>query len=114
MGKLEEYTVFIKYYSFFKYCLDRVEAFPRISKFTIGDRIVNILCDIQEQIIEGIYTKDRYKILKQINLNIEKIRIYMRISFERKYISIRQYEYIVSELNEIGKMIGGWINLCKE
>ncbi len=48
-------------------------------------------------------------ILKQANLNIEKLRMFFRISYSRKYISVRQYEYISRELNEIGAMIGGWI-----
>ena len=113
MVNIEEFTIFTKYYSFFKYYLDRVEHFPRVSKFTIGDRIVTILCDIQEEIIESIYIKDRYKILKKINLDLEKLRIYTRISSEKQYISIKQHEYIAKEVNEIGKMIGGWLNLCK-
>lgn len=114
MKKIEDYSIFVKYYGFFKYMLDRVEKFPRISKFTIGDRIINLLCEIQEEIIETIYMKERYKKLKKINISLEKLRIYIRISLERKYISVKQAEYIFTEINEIGKMIGGWIKLCKE
>lgn len=114
MAKIEDYTIFVKYYSFFKYYLDRIEKFPRVSKFTIGDKLINLLSEIQDGIIEAIYTKDKVYILRKTNLNIEKLRIYTRLSSERKYISIKQHEYISNELNEIGKMIGGWINLCKE
>ena len=114
MKKLEEYSIFVKYYSFLKYMLDRVEKYPKTSKFTIGDRIINLLCEIQEQIIEAIYMKNRYEKLKEINMNLEKLRIYTRLSYEKQYISSQQYQYIFNEINKIGKMIGGWMNLCKE
>lgn len=113
-NRLEEYEIFSRFYKFLKYMLDRIEKYPRESKFTIGDRIVNILLKIQEGIIEGIYTKNRYAILKEINMNLEKLRIYMRLSFEKKYISPNQYQYIFEEINEIGKMNGGWIKQCRE
>ncbi|MBA7669023.1 hypothetical protein ES703_77149 [subsurface metagenome] len=45
---------------------------------------------------------------------MEKLRVMFRISYERKYLSINQYRYISSELNETGKMVGGWINKCGE
>lgn len=114
MANLEDYNIFVRYYKFFKYMLDKIDKFPRVSKFTIGDRITNLLCDIQENIIEAIYTKNRYDILKNTNLKLEKLRIYIRISLERSYISIKQSEYIFNEINDIGKMLGGWINTCKE
>ena len=47
-------------------------------------------------------------ILKRINLYIEKLRVMFRISYKRKYMTIRQYEYISGLLDETGKMIGGW------
>lgn len=114
MKNIEEYSIFTKYYGFLKYMIDRIETFPRISKFTLGDRILNLLYDIMDILIESIYTKKRYEKLININILLERLRIYVRISMEKRYISIKQGEYIFGEINEIGKMIGGWIRLCKE
>lgn len=114
MKNIEEYSIFTKYYSFLKYMIDRIEKFPRTSKFTLGDRILNLLYDIMDILIESIYSKKRYEKLISINISLEKLRIYMRLSMEKRYISIQQGEYIFNEINEIGKMIGGWIKLCKE
>jgi len=61
-----------------------------------------------EGIVEAIYTKDRSYILDRINLYIEKLRVMFRITYKRKYISAKQYEYISGLLNETGKMTGGW------
>lgn len=62
-----------------------------------------------EKIIEAIYSKKRIDILQEINIYIEKLRVFFRISYDRKYISTNQFEFICTEIEETGKMIGGWI-----
>lgn len=111
MKKLEEYSIFTKYYHFLNYMLDKIEKYPRSVKFTLGDRIVNLLYDIMDNLITAIYTKKRYELLVRINIFLERLRIYIRISLGRKYISIPSGEYIFGEINEIGKMLGGWLKV---
>lgn len=103
-----EYPIFEKWSRVLDWILDTVEKYPKSVRFTLASRIANIALDILEKIIEAIYTRDRLYILRTINLYIEKLRVLFRISFERKYISMRQYEYISIELNETGMMVGGW------
>ena len=110
----EDYPVFRKWYVTLDWILDRCENFPKSVRFTISTRISNISLDILEKIVEAIYSKNRLEILQSANLDIEKLRFFFRIAFERKYISSKQYEYISRELNEFGKMAGGWIKSCKE
>ncbi|MFA7114026.1 MAG: four helix bundle protein, partial [Candidatus Omnitrophota bacterium] len=58
---------------------------------------------------EAVYTKDKLEILKKINLEIEKIRYFVRIAKDMKYMNLKSYAYISKLLVEIGKMTGGWI-----
>ena len=44
----------------------------------------------------------------------EKLKIYLRVAMELKYISFHTYEVWVSKLVEIGKMIGGLIKSVKD
>ena len=103
-----EYPIFEKWSKVLDWILDTVEKFPKNVRFTLSGRIANIALDILEKIIEAIYTRNRWYILRTINLYIEKLRVLFRISFERKVISMKQYEFISIELNEAGMMIGGW------
>jgi hypothetical protein len=59
--------------------------------------------------VEARYSKDKSQILKRINLNLEKLRVLLRICFELKFLSTSAYEQAMSRLHEIGKMLGGWI-----
>ena len=107
MGK-EDYSVFDKWTKILDWVLSTVEKFPKSARFSLASRIANISLDVMEEVIEAIYTKNRVHVLISINLYLEKLRVLFRISFNRRYISSRQFEFISYELIEFGKMIGGW------
>jgi hypothetical protein len=75
---------------------------------------MKLALDIIEAVVEAIYAKDKSDILHNANLYMEKLRALIQISVDRKYISVNQYEYISREINEAGKMIGGWLKSCRE
>ena len=104
----ENYPVFKKWYEILNWIMDRAEKFPKSVRFSFTNRVLNMSLDVLELVIEAIYTKERSHILRTINLYIEKLRVFFRLSFQRKYLNLRQYEYISKEINEFGRMIGGW------
>ncbi|HOA08417.1 MAG TPA: diversity-generating retroelement protein Avd [Spirochaetota bacterium] len=109
----DDFPVYIKWRYICSYMLDISGKFPKNVRFNLADRLTNISLDVLEAIIEAIYAKDKTEILKKANLQIEKIRALLQISNDRKYISISQYGHISGEINEAGKMIGGWIKTIK-
>ena len=110
----EDYPLFIKWRRILSYLLDISSKFPKNARFNICDRLTRISLDILELIIEAIYTKKRRRVLHKANLNLEKVRALAHISFERRYISEKQYRYIAGEINEAGRMLGGWLKTCAE
>ncbi len=104
----EDYPVFVKWELIVDWVLDRCEKFPKNVRFTFSSRISNFTLDVLELIIDAIYTKEKRAILDKINLIIEKLRVLFRISHKRRFLSVTQYEFITRELNEAGRMIGGW------
>ena len=43
------------------------------------------------------------------NLILEKLRFLWRVVHERRFISAQQHQFVCLKLDEIGRMIGGWI-----
>lgn len=107
MGK--EIPAVTKLYDIIRWMIPQVEKLPRRYKFTLGDRIINNLLDSLEVLIEAAYTKNKYRLLKDLNLKLEKLRFLLRLAKDLKALSIKKYGYITGEINELGKMIGGWI-----
>ncbi|OPZ62390.1 MAG: S23 ribosomal protein [Candidatus Aerophobetes bacterium ADurb.Bin490] len=110
----DDYPLYIKWRYIVEYLLEISGKFPKNVRFNLADRITNISLDVLEAIIEAVYTKKKADALNRANLNIEKIRALLQICMNKKYISIGQYEHISVEVNEAGKMLGGWVKSCKE
>lgn len=62
-----------------------------------------------EGFIEARYSKQRSPILTKLNLQIEKLRFLLRMAHEMQYLSHKHYQHAAQQINEIGKMLGGWI-----
>ena len=106
----ENYPIFVKWHQTLDWLLNRVESFPKSVRFSISTRIVNLSLDIMELIVDSIYSPPpkRAAIIDQTNLKLEKLRVFVRICMERRYLSLRQFEYIAEEIDEAGRMLGGW------
>lgn len=89
--------------------LERVAGFPRSYRFVLGERIGNLALDVLEKLLEATYSAQKRAVLQRANLDLEKLRHLLRSAFELKCINIRQYEYVAYEIDEVGRMVGGWI-----
>jgi len=91
-----------------KWICRKVEKLPRSYRFTLGDRMINSSLDLYLLLVEAQYSRDKRRILKQANLELEKLRHLLRLSQELTDLSLKSYHYICAELDQVGKMIGGW------
>lgn len=62
-----------------------------------------------EDLVEARYSRRKVEILKRINLKLERLRVLLRISHELEYLPHRSYEFAMRSLDEVGRMVGGWI-----
>lgn len=108
---MAELQIFAKWIDFLKWLLQTTDKFPKKVRFTITTRVDNLALDILENIILCKYDcSARPAGLKRLNINIEKLRVLLRISHDFKYISTQQYQYASIQINEVGKMVWGWLN----
>ena len=91
-----------------KWICRKVEKLPRSYRLTLGDRMINSSLDLYLLLVEAQYSRDKRRILKQANLELEKLRHLLRLSQELTDLSLKSYHYICAELDQVGKMIGGW------
>jgi len=98
-----------KVYDLLLWMLPKLAKFPKNERYLLGQRIENMLLDILEILIEASFTKEKLSLLRRANLNLEKLRFLVRLAKDVHYINIKTYEYQAKAVNEIGKMIGGWI-----
>ena len=97
--------------NFIKTLIPIVDNFHRHQRFIIGSRIENMALDILDLLLEAYYGPKATKKakLQQVNLSIEKLRHLLRLVFELHYLNAKKFDWLIAELLEIGRMVGGWL-----
>ena len=98
-----------KAYQFILWLIPTAQKFPKTQKFLLGDRIQTTALDVLEGLIEATYTKARRPLLTDVNVQIEKLRFLFRLSADLRYLDLRRYELAARHLDEIGRLVGGWL-----
>lgn len=82
----------------------------RNARYTIGARIENKFLDLLELSYTSYFTQKESK-LKKISeciFVLDTLKYLVSVAWEGKLISNKQYEKVSVNLDEIGKMFGGW------
>ena len=104
-----EITILPKLYDLMLWYSGKFANYPKKYKYNLGERIFSLQINTLEKIIEARYSKSKTHFLKGVNLNLEKMRFLVRLSKDTCSITIAEYEFMSKEIDEIGKMTGGWI-----
>jgi len=106
---LQDLSIFEKTYELILWLYPTVNKFPKSQRFVLGQRVENAILKIFEGIIEANQEREKTPYLKMISVELDKLRILIRLSKDLKFISVKQYEFACGKINEIGKMLGGWL-----
>ena len=96
-------------YQFLAWLIPTLDRFPRRQKFVLGDRIESTALDVLEGLVEASYTRNRGRVLEAVNLKLDKLRFLFRLSTELQLLDQRRYEHASRCIDEIGRLVGGWI-----
>jgi hypothetical protein len=108
---IPEPPLFILWYDFLRWLLEKTEKFPRKVRFSLSNRIDNLALDIVEGIIEARYSREKQDVLRRIDLDMEKLRVLLRMCHDLKHLDHKGYEFASKKINEAGRMVGGWRKL---
>lgn len=86
----------------------KVERFPRSFRFSVGDRVVARALDLLETLTEAAYTSDKVPLLDRANRGLNSLRLLLRMTLDLKLLAADAHEFAAGQLEEIGRMIGGW------
>lgn len=84
---------------------------PKSERFSIFERSENILIDILECVLEASYISKDYKteLLKRASVKLNIFRFFIRLMKESKTLDTKKYILLQGIIDEIGRMLGGWI-----
>jgi len=102
-------------FEFYKLTYQYIQLFPKKDKYTLGQKIDNLILDTIELafLAANSAKEEKYNILQKASLKIDLLKILIRLGKEVKAIDNKKYIQLQQELQEIGKMIGGWLRSIK-
>src|SRR5271156_1699081 len=109
MKNVQELIVLTKTYDLILWSCHHTSKFPRNHRFVLGERIERNLYDLLETLIKAKYTRQRQPLLDRANLTLEILRFQMRLAKDLQCLKIESYGFAAKAIDEIGKLVGGWI-----
>lgn len=106
---MESLTIYQKVYDLMIYLFPIVDRFPKYEKFVLCTHVKNCVLEIARTIIRANKSRNKKPLLYNIDIAIEELRLLIRFSHDRKYLSHKSYEETSRRVNEIGRLLGGWI-----
>ncbi len=113
---MNESPIFSKTYELLLWLLPQAIKFPRAYRFTLAERVQRRALDFQETLIAAGTSKgaERATQLRDADLQLAQLRHTLRLCQDMKLLSLAQYEHASRMVNEIGRLLGGWIMKLSE
>jgi hypothetical protein len=89
--------------------IPHLDQFPRVRRFTLGERLETGFLTILEALVEAAYSRDKRTFLSRANRQLEVNRHLWRLALELKVITLKHYEYGARLMDDLGRQIGGWL-----
>lgn len=106
-----EMPIFTRTFDFLTWLLPVTNHFPRAQRFTVTQRLLDASFDLRERLEEANAAsgKARLALLAQADLELTRVRTYLRLAARWEWLSAGQYRHAAEMVVEIGRLLGGWI-----
>lgn len=103
----KEFKTLTKVEDMMLYAYPVLAQFPKAEKFSLAQDIRHCMNELLELTITEDKKYTKRTTVENMDITNEKLKHYVQIAMELKYISFHRYEVWEKQLVEIGKMIGG-------
>ena len=101
--------IFSKTYDLLLWLLNHTERFPKSERFRLARRIEDSAFRFYDLLAQAARSPKTGILLAEADLELERLRLYIRLSHARHLTSPDQYHFAAERLTEIGRLLGGWL-----
>ncbi|MCP4698464.1 MAG: diversity-generating retroelement protein Avd [Gammaproteobacteria bacterium] len=100
--------IFTRTYDLLRWLLPVTVKFPRQQRFVLAEAIQRTALTFQEQLVEAAYEESPIPLLRQADVSLVKLRLYLRLAHDLQLLSAGQYQHVSKMVDETGRLLGGW------
>lgn len=105
----EDLKILQKIFDMMEYAYGALAQFPKSEKFALVTDIKRSMDALLGRCIEAQKKYYKKSTLQDMDVEVMKLRAYIRLAFQLGFLPPKKYEIWAGKLVEIGKMLGGWI-----
>ena len=110
----EELKILQKTYDMIQYGYICLRQFPKSEKFALAGELKVVMAKLLRLIIQANKRYYKKTTLQDIDVELATLKTYARLSKDLEFLPFKKYENWSKMLDEIGKMLGGWIKSTKQ
>lgn len=108
---MADMVILARTFDLLTWLLPHVEKFPKAQRYLVVQRLGNALLDFQESLFHANAQRDERRLarLRDADAQLTTLRLYVRLAFQWRWLSEGQYEHVSKLIEEIGRLLGGWL-----
>ncbi|NWJ96950.1 MAG: diversity-generating retroelement protein Avd [Chloroflexi bacterium] len=109
----DDMVIFTRTFDLLTWLLPVAERFPSAQRFVVTARLTSAALDFQETLFEANARRgeQRLAFLRSADAQLNKLRLYLRLAYHWHWLNAGQYEHVSKMIEEIGRLLGGWLRL---
>ncbi len=111
---MSDLKLYQKSYDLLVWIFNKTDGFPKSKRFSVGQRLENLLLDFISLLNKYQYSKKQEKSLIVISQKFDEIKLLLKICHDTKLLSHGSFAYTIDICGEIGAMIGGLVKASEK
>jgi hypothetical protein len=85
--------------------------FPKISRYSLGTKIDSLFVETVEAVFSASRMNKEQKLsfVQKASAKLDMLKFFLRIAWEIKALDNKKYIMLSEKLDEVGRMLGGWL-----
>jgi four helix bundle protein len=108
--------IFKKSYDLYQTFHSYRDTVKKHDRHTIWERSENAILDVIENILAASEAPktEKLPLLQHASVKLNLLRVFFRLAKDSKVIDIKKYMTLEQSIDEIGRMLGGWIKSVRD
>ena len=110
-----EIPIFKKLYELYKLLYLYRSSVPKADRYSLWQKAENNCLELLELILSASRSSKPAKLplLEDASVKLNSLRLFIRLAKETRAIDLKKYVALQSLVDEIGRMLGGWLRSVK-
>lgn len=106
----KEAPIYVETHTMLNWLVHHLEGWPRPQRFFLARQTLDSATEFYRLLLRArkVDGPARTEALLLADTELETLKALLRLGQERRYMSLRQYEYVSGLLAGIGQQLGGW------